>query len=828
MRPHNWALVILLLLLAVHGIHLDVAFNRDWVSYPSNLYSPIRLWKNTLGISNDAVYSLNDRNELQYFVDLTLHEGSAFQVVGLYIVTYSSFNEKVSFHRVSNGVFIDSVLLESPPVLIKYTEGGILLLQKDRQLALWNELSLATLGGLPHEHFDVFQYDAPYITSGGSLFRVFEGKLQELETDTQLKSLLSMTIVSPSLPLSENFFCVFSNGLYVFKYDTKLNQLLSHFFFEEELKFWFFAENQLHVSTLEEAVRLNPLFLVGNEDFASSPEQNTTVQDKISLIYRAVSMIANSPKDPSDTDRYFGIPEFRVEEIDTYKPTESYSATGKAILIDKPLPIADIEMVHHMEHDLQSSALARFISRCITHLSHFGKYAITFWKPCLSDQGLSRDEEFHIGSLLIYLDKERNVLVAKNVRDGTLFWTFQLPLFGELLEFVPFGEQLTLISEKSYLKINTRNGSLVSKTDFPHPVSKIFQFSSDDSEPCIGVKEGSTYKVLDCEKKPLNPYLVDQNKNTLQAFKLANESLLPTWEYGDDNENIIAVQKNHEKVLNAVGIARYDKSILYKFLNPNLAAVVRSRGEDLRLTLLDGVLGRFYYSSVVTSEKTLIDSVQIVVRDNWVVLSYTVSGSSIEQRITIYDLFTDFKMAHQKEVSSFEEMLVNVSSKTYLFPEKIVALSATESKFGITTKSILALTEGGSLVEIPKHILNSRRIDDRQMTQNDYLDDFRMSPYQPIIAKDALKVLNHKHKLLIHSTDKILVLPTELESTAVVCMVNKLNDFCSVVQPSLSYDTLPKSFKKVTLLLTLAALLAGYVVSLPFVHLKRLNDKWLD
>ena len=73
-------------------------------------------------------------------------------------------------------------------------------------------------------------------------------------------------------------------------------------------------------------------------------------------------------------------------------------------------------------------------------------------------------------------------------------------------------------------------------------------------------------------------------------------------------------------------------------------------------------------------------------------------------------------------------------------------MQSTRSLYGITLKSIVALTELGSLIEIPKFILNSRR-PEHEVKAADYGNDFNMVPYDPIIAKTTFQVLNHKYQL---------------------------------------------------------------------------------
>ena len=172
-----------------------------------------------------------------------------------------------------------------------------------------------------------------------------------------------------------------------------------------------------------------------------------------------------------------------------------------------------------------------------------------------------------------------------------------------------------------------------------------------------------------------------------------------------------------------------------------------------------------------------------------------------------------------------------IFTESFIYPERILDLSSTQSKYGITLKSIIAFTESGNLVEIPKFILNSRR-PQHQMKPTEYQDDFRLTPYDPIIPKNNFQTINHKYQLFASNNKdesaSILVKPTDFESTVVVCFVNNQVRYCSLVQPSLSFDLLNAKFEKLKLVATIIVLFVVFIVTKPYVANKKLKSQWLD
>lgn len=812
----------------VHAVHLDVAFKKDWVSYNHNLVNTIKLpSKHVLGqTSNNSVYNLDEDHNLSYFIDLKLHGHDTYEIVGPYIATYASSKTNIAFHRVSSGVFVDSIELNQLPISMKYSASGVFILLSDNELTLWNEKSLQPLGRYSDLHFNVFEFDnETIVASQNSYGRVANGKnIEPLDPGSEKKNDLSKVgELPPYLQLNTDFFCIFMRGIFVYKFEKQGPKLLSRLSLAGGLKMWKFSDDKLAISTLEGSVQLNPLFLIGKEDLKSQ-DKDLSISDKIAMIYKAADNIENEPQTMDPVD-YYGVPEFRATDFEPVYLPVSYSASGKAVLVAKPASMSMLEKANHLEHDLQSSILLyRYMLRCKNHLVQLGKFVTNLWWNLPDDEILTNDVDYLGGTLLVYFDLSSNSLVAKEASNGRLLWVTDLPDSEKLLEYICKDSELTLIREKSIIVVSLRDGTVKSATALPNLGESILKYSDKDgSDSFVRLDEECTGNTT------FEPtYSWKQHGDILQGYRIQDSQLVSTWEFSDDGKHLVAVSKNSDKVLKAAGIARSDKSVLYKYLNPNLLAVLSTQGEGLRLSLLDGVLGRLLHRTAVTEEKIEPESVKVVVSNNWIVVTYFVHGSSLEQRITVYDLFTDSKMAQRGQVSSFENMSFNVSVKSFVFPERIAALAATETKFGITTKSILVFTSNGNLIEVPKYILNSRRIDDRKMSQADYMDDFRMSPYEPLIRKDAMKVINHKIKLKSDGIDQILVKATELESTATVCLVNTLNEFCSIVQPSLSYDTLPEAFRKTSLLVTIITLFVIHIAIKPLVYSKKLNEKWVE
>lgn len=521
-------------------------------------------------------------------------------------------------------------------------------------------------------------------------------------------------------------------------------------------------------------------------------------------------------------------------------------SSGKSILVHKPLALSTIEKVHHLVEETHAKTeMTRWLLRVKTHLSQLGRYVtslVSNSKDFTKEKEIAEDR-FGFLKTLVTFDFKTQVVSAKGSSDGSSLWTAKVSSSGKFIDLVENDGEVVVVHANSVTSVSLRTGEMTHSEQVQEAIDAVFKVNAEPTQEeteegkkafSLILKSGENLRIWGQERslQPHQFFLVE-SEGKLQSFKVSNSKVIPTWKYSPQNEEIIQVEHRSGELTTAIGITRSDRSLLYKYLNPNLVTVVSKTDSGLKITLLDGVAGAVVYVQEHKNESIDFSSVTLLQTDNWLVYAYRMTYPANEQRVVVVDLFADEKTAvgGPKSIAdgTYNASVASFSTKSFLFPENILQLQSTYTRFGITTRSILALTESGSLMEIPKYVLNSRRIDDRKMTQEDAEDDFRLSPYEPVVAGSPQAVLNHKQKLQVSlSHQQILVSPTGLESSAIVCFVNEFNDFCTTVQPSSSYDMLSANFDKTKLLITIAILFVAYLLSKLFVMSKKLNDKWTD
>lgn len=494
------------------------------------------------------------------------------------------------------------------------------------------------------------------------------------------------------------------------------------------------------------------------------------------------------------------------------------SLAKQFIVIDRAASKAAIER----EHDLQNDALSllmlgRWLHRVKRHLSELGEFAISQFNKGTRRDFTPIDSGFD--KLLVYIDSVSLKVTAISTASGEVVWQYAV-------ENAPDGIYVSngnvIVTSQNQIWELSPDGGFIDTTVIA------FDDATQVGDQLI-LKHGDDYQTYG--RPILNVQFVDFDGTKVWGI----EHNVKTWEFSRPGHKVVKVCGHSIGAeLATVGIPTKDRKLLYKYLNPNTVAVITGNSGGISLFLLDGVSGQLLFTQSNTRDKVDFGSVRLILKDNFVIYSYYVVSPKVEQRIVVIDLFDSGKSSMKSEAEevlefSHDVSLQQFSTKLFIYPERIIDLEVTTTKYGITLRLIIVVTASGQLVEIPKYILNSRRIDNRQLKPEDVSGDFGMMPYEPVIAKNSYLVLNHKIPLRTSASGHSLTIkPTNYESSLVFCYANEQNIFCGIAQPLASFDLLGFRFDKQKLVATIVVIILAYIGVKPFVANKKLNQNWVD
>ncbi|VDP85667.1 unnamed protein product [Echinostoma caproni] len=194
--------------------------------------------------------------------------------------------------------------------------------------------------------------------------------------------------------------------------------------------------------------------------------------------------------------------------------------------------------------------------------------------------------------------------------------------------------------------------------------------------------------------------------------------------------------------IHSVGRVLGDRSVLYKYLNPNLIAVVTAGGDvsaqtnSIAVYLIDVVAGRILYSA---SHRRCSEPVSLVHSENWIV----VSNQSLWFRTYFSSLYRSTDSGGICESTGAHSLIPQVLQQSYIFSTAPThgAAAASLTERGITSKSVIC------------------------KSSIDHMEE-GVHPYAPVLPLSDQAVISYNQTVL--GVRAIRTAPTGLESTSLV------------------------------------------------------------
>ncbi|KAJ1335760.1 ER membrane protein complex subunit 1 [Microdochium nivale] len=321
---------------------------------------------------------------------------------------------------------------------------------------------------------------------------------------------------------------------------------------------------------------------------------------------------------------------------------------------------------------------------------------------------------------------------------------------------------------------------------------------------------------------------------------------VPVWTFSAPKGfNIVNVasRSKHDPIA-SIGRILGDRSVKYKYLNPNTLVVAASDESTASLTiyLLDSVSGQILTSSTFEGIDGSKD-VTCALAENWFTCTfygeYTLRDTPTQAlrgyQIVITDLYesevsndrgelgdtTDYSALDPIDLPSGAP-LPHAESKTFVLSSALTSLAVTQTRQGITTRQVLAYApELHSIAGLPRPLLEPRRPAGRDPTAAEMEEG--LSRYQAAIELDPRIMITHERDVL--GVREIITSPANLESTSLVFAYG-IDIFGTRVAPSMAFDVLGQGFNKATVVSTVLALVAGVAVLAPIVRKKQIDLRW--
>ncbi|KAI3357283.1 hypothetical protein L3Q82_015736 [Scortum barcoo] len=430
-------------------------------------------------------------------------------------------------------------------------------------------------------------------------------------------------------------------------------------------------------------------------------------------------------------------------------------------------------------------------------------------------ENLSRDE-FNLQKMMVMVTASGK-LFGIDSKTGNILWR-------HFLENIPTNAAFKLMVQRT-------------TAHFPHPPQCTLLIKDKDSglatlhvfNPIFGKKSHITppalpQPILQSLMLPLMDQdyakvllLVDDQYKDLST-ELIWEVVIPT-----EVQRIVSIKgKRPNEHVHSQGRVMGDRSVLYKYLNPNLLAVV-TESTDLHqersfvgILLLDGVTGRIIHEAV---QRKARGPVHVVHSENWVVYEYW-STKSRRNEFSVIELYEGMELYNSTVFSSLDRPHApQVLQQSYIFPSSISTLEATLTEKGITSRHLLIGLPSGGILSLPKMFLDPRRpeiVSEQSREEN-------LIPYAPELLIRTEWFINYNQT--VSRVRGIYTAPSGLESTCLVVAYG-LDIYQTRVYPSKQFDVLKDDYDYMLISSVLFALFFATMISKRLAEVKLLNRAW--
>lgn len=537
-----------------------------------------------------------------------------------------------------------------------------------------------------------------------------------------------------------------------------------------------------------------------------------------------------------------------------FKREEALAEITSVEMIDLPLRQKQEDFENEFGHSDNDDILFLFIKRIKSQIHQIKEYfeELTSQKINDGEKNIMKRDNFGLNKLIVAVTSIGKVFGIHS-SNGQIIWSFYrsnikpfeiinsksiLPLYVQrTTSHYPHEPQMAIVSklnEKTVVtSFNPLDGNISDSQDYDFTVKQVFlsntmnnQFFKPlilfDSQNRLNVYPKTAASFIKSNlKSPLVIFVA--NSNSLTGYTVTVNNLVATeaWNINFGDEEIITIGSRlpNDKV-HSHGKVLGNRNVLYKYINPNLIAIVTEGLDSQKIQFVNVYLIDTINGNIVTSfnHKKTKGPVNIVQSENWFFYSYY-NLRLKRNEVTSVELFEGSSKYNSTYFSSFDPIKPIIASKSFILQKAIDSMRITITEKGITPKDIIAATPNGILYEIPWALIDARR--PLELTEIEREEG--LIPYMPEIPLNYEFSLNYYN--YVYNVRGVATAPSGLESTSLV-FVYGLDTYFTRVFPSKTFDMLREDFDYLFITIFIAALLFGSIFTKRIANSANLKKAW--
>ncbi|KAF7586728.1 hypothetical protein BBP40_008407 [Aspergillus hancockii] len=497
------------------------------------------------------------------------------------------------------------------------------------------------------------------------------------------------------------------------------------------------------------------------------------------------------------------------------------------------------DLAHQLQVEGHESIYGAYVHRVKRHvkdLEHLPDWLRGLPKRILTSfvtDEVTNLDSFGIHKPVIVATENGRVYALDSGNHGTVSWgvkAAETETWDPVAVITRPGTATVYVDDGSSVTLNVASGEIIERNPATTKLRSIAILNDSPTPLIVGISENGT--PVESVDRP--GFFVTLGGDTRILGWSSDNNKLPVWGFQPPRGQKIvhATSRPAHDPVASIGKVLGDRSVLYKYLNPNLVLVTAVGENSASFYLLDAISGKILHASTQNGVDTT-QPIASAMSENWFAYSFwgDVSDPSDPKgyQLVISELYESSipndrgPLGSASNYSSLDALpLPHVVSQSFIIPEPISHMAVTQTRQGITTRQLLCtLPSSNSLIGIPRPVLDARRPVGRDPTATEAEEG--LFKYNPVLEFDGKWYLSHARN--VAGIKKILSSPTLLESTSLIFVFGG-DIFATRATPSQAFDILGKGFSKLQLLLTIVALAVGVTILSPMVRKRQVNQIW--
>lgn len=509
-----------------------------------------------------------------------------------------------------------------------------------------------------------------------------------------------------------------------------------------------------------------------------------------------------------------------------------YESLAGAIAAAWAEPPVGEDLVHELELEGHENVLTAYVHRVKRHLralEHLSEWLQELPKRIFSSflaAEVTNLDRFGLKKLVILATEQGRVAAIDTGNHGIVSWNVKVADTSKwTVKAIHAGNGVAdiLTEDGITVTLNVTSGDVIFKKSSGHHVHSVALVSDDKGTDALTIPIAGDGKPLESVEE--TGYLVTLSGDDSVLGWNIEDNTTPVWQFRPPpGERVLGAtaRPSHEPVA-SIGKVLGNRSVLYKYLNPNLALVTSVGLNTASFYLLDAVSGKILHSSTHTGVD-VAQPITSVISENWFAYSLwadvTDESESKGYQLVVSELYESSApndrgpldaAGNYSSINAYPKP--HVISQAFIIPEPISHLAVTQTRQGITVRQLICtLPSSNAIIGIPRQVLDPRRPVGRDPTPGEVEEG--LFKYAPNLEFDGRWFLTHSRD--VEGIRAVIVSPTLLESTGLIFGFGR-DIFGSRVTPSQAFDILGSNFGKLQLLGTVVALAAGVWFLAPMV-----------